>query len=110
MVVVVVVVGNGSSGVLAWLRELGHRWSHRDRAPLPDESHSGNCSALKLESSNTASTKTKKLFSQIINKSEHCLNNLQESSLLLIVSDLPTNQEACSQRQTDSKILLFAFA
>ena len=56
---------------------------------------------------------TKRLFNQIVNKPEHTAYitcyPLQESSLSLIVSDLPTNCRAYLQRLrlTDSKTLLF---
>ena len=54
---------------------------------------------------------TNELFNQIVNKSEHCLHYrypLQENSLSLIVSELPTNCRAHLHRLTDSKTLLFA--
>jgi len=55
---------------------------------------------------------TKRLFNQIVNKPEHTAHitcyPLQENSLSLIVSDLPTNCRAYLQRLrlTDSKTLL----
>jgi len=55
---------------------------------------------------------TNELFNQIVNKPERCLlyllPSLQENSLSLIVSDLPTNCRAHLQRLIDSKTLLFA--
>jgi len=47
--------------------------------------------------------------SSIVNKPEHCLLScylLQDNSLPLIVSDLPTNCRAYLQRLTDSKTLI----
>jgi len=73
-----------------------------------------NCSSLKLDILHTRRQQQnkKKLFNQIVNKPEHCLHyllpSLQENSLSLIVSDLPTNCRPYLQRLTDSETLLFA--
>ena len=74
--------------------------------------YSRNCSSFKLDSLHIwRQQQTNELFNQIVNKPEHCLHyllpSLQENSLSLIVSDLPTNCRASFQRLTDSRTLLF---
>ena len=75
------------------------------------DTYSSNCSSFKLDSFHIRrQQQTKELLNQIVNKPEHGLHYcylLQENSLSLIVSDLPTNCRAYLQRPTDTKTLLF---